>query len=343
MSFRVGVIGTVGHLNYVLNGIPHLDDVELAAAAKGHPDDDLKRIRTHAAFSDKTVFYEDWKAMLDKASLDIVSVCRPYPMNAEATVAALERDIHVISEKPVATTFDALNQIEAARNNSRARLTAMFGLRFSAPFLAARQTVQEGLIGEPILATGQKSYKFGTRPGFFRDRGTYGGTIPWVAIHAIDYVRWVSGQDYTQVAALHGNASHPDYPGCEDHGGILYRFANGGTAVINLDYLRPESAPTHGDDRLRIAGSQGVIEIVDCGERTVLLRDGESPRDLPLPDPIDLLTDFVADLKDESTHLVAPYEATYVTRLALMAREAADKGKILSLPTPPGQSKVFGP
>ena len=339
---RVGIIGTVGHLNYVLDGIPKMDDVDLAAAATGTPDEDLNRIRSHEAFSDQTVFYDDWTTMLDKADLDIVALCRPYPLNTEAAIAALERNIHVVSEKPVATTFDALNRLEEARVNSRARLTAMFSMRFGPPFLAARKAVADGLIGEPILATGQKSYKFGTRPHFFRERDTYGGSIPWVAIHAIDYVRWVSGLDYTQVTALHGNASHADYPGCEDHGGILYRLANGGTAVINLDYLRPESASTHGDDRLRIAGSEGIVEIVDCGTRTLLLREGETPRDLPLPESINLLSDFVADLNGESTHLVEPYEATYVTRLALMAREAADKGKILSLPTPPGQSKVYG-
>lgn len=339
---RVGIIGTVGHLNYVLDGIPQLKDATLAAAATGTPGEDLKRIRSHEAFSGKTVFYDDWNAMLDQASLDVVAVCRPYPMNAEATIAALERNIHVVSEKPVATTFDALNRVEEARSKSKARLTAMFSMRFEPSFRAARKAVADGLIGQPILATGQKSYKFGTRPDFFRERDTYGGSIPWVAIHAIDYVRWVAGQDYTQVTALHGNAAHPEYPGCEDHGGILYRFANGGTAVINLDYLRPESAPTHGDDRLRIAGSEGIVEVVDQGTRATLIHEGDAPLDLPLPDEINLLTDFVADLKGESTHLVEPYEATYVTRLALTAREAADKGKILSLPTPPGQSKVFG-
>ncbi len=65
MSFRVGVIGTVGHLNYVLDGIPKLDDALLAAAATGTPGEDLKRVRAHPAFSDNTVFYDDWVAMLD--------------------------------------------------------------------------------------------------------------------------------------------------------------------------------------------------------------------------------------------------------------------------------------
>ena len=38
MPIRVGLIGTIGHIRYVLDGIPELDDVELTAAAKGNPE-----------------------------------------------------------------------------------------------------------------------------------------------------------------------------------------------------------------------------------------------------------------------------------------------------------------
>ncbi|MBE81923.1 MAG: hypothetical protein CME21_05100, partial [Gemmatimonadetes bacterium] len=130
MSLRVGLIGTIGHIKYVLDGIPELEDVELTAAAKAIPDDDLANARKHPAFSDTTVCYEDWREMLDKESLDIVSVCRPYPMNTEASIAALQRDIHVISEKPVATSLENLDRLEAAIQSSEARLTAMFGMRY---------------------------------------------------------------------------------------------------------------------------------------------------------------------------------------------------------------------
>src|SRR5207249_5088681 len=89
-------------------------------------------------------------------------------------------------------------------------------------FRAARQAVQQGAIGEPILISSQKSYKYGAkRPWFYRERKTYGGTIPWVGIHALDYMEWVSGQKYTHVAAYEGNKAHSQSPGCEDHAGLL--------------------------------------------------------------------------------------------------------------------------
>lgn len=334
MPIRVGLIGTIGHIRYVLDGIPELEDVELVAAAKGVPEDDLKAVRRHDAFSDATTFYEDWREMLDKEELDIVSVCRPYPMNTEASIEALSRNIHVVSEKPVATTLESLSKLEEAVASSEARMTAMFGMRYLPSIQAAKKAVSDGLIGTPVLATGQKSYKFGTRPEFFRQRETYGGSMLWVAIHAVDFVRYVAGQEYTQVAALHSNLIKTDYPGCEDNGGILFRWANGGTAMVNLDYLRPSTAPTHGDDRLRVVGSEGVVEVTDSGEKAILIREGDEPRELPLEPAENLLVDLVRELRGEGTHIIAPNEATYVTRVCLLARESADRNEILPIPAP---------
>ena len=331
MRLRIGQIGTDGHQNMVLNGISQIEGAQLVACAKGHEGDSLDKIKKHTAFTSQTQVYDHFEDMFEKEELDLVSICRPYSLNAEAAIAAAQKGIDIVSEKPVATTIEDLDTLEQAVLNHQVRLTAMFGMRLSPAFRAAHKAVSEGLIGQPILATGQKSYKFGTRPDFFKKRETYGGTIPWVAIHAIDYTRWVAGLEYTQVAALHGNLNHPTYPGCEDQGGVLFRFENGGTAMINLDYLRPSTAPTHGDDRLRIAGTEGIIEVTDCGTRTHLIREGEAPRDLPLLAEEDFLVNLYQERIGKAQHIVGPDEAIKVTRICLLARQAADTQQILPL------------
>jgi len=328
---RVGLIGTEGHTGFVLDGILDVEGAELAACARGHADDTLDRVRRHAAFTGSTRVFDDYGDMLDTVDLDIVGVCRPYHLNAAASMAVARAGRHIVSEKPVATTLADLDALEEAVELAGVRLTAMLGMRLEPPFAAARKAVADGLIGEPILATAQKSYRFGTRPDFYRDRQTYGGSIPWVAIHAVDYTRWAAGLEYTQVAALHGNLAHPAYPGCEDQGGILFRFANGGTAMVNMDYLRPAAAPSHGDDRLRIAGSEGVVEVVDLATRTELIRADEGPRDLPLPAGPSFLADLVGELQGGKQHVVGPDEAVRVTRVCLKAREAADTGRVVDL------------
>ena len=226
MALRIGMIGTDGHVGTVLNGIPKIEGATLCAYAKGYPDDALDRVRKHPAFSEDTAVYDDYREMLEAEDIDIVGICRPYHLNAQAGIAAAERGIHIVGEKPIATTLEDLDALENAVQRSGVRLSTMLGMRLLPVFQAAKKAVVNGLIGEPILATAQKSYKFGTRPGFYRDRETYGGSIPWVAIHAVDFTRWVAGLEYTRVSALHGNLAHPDYPGCEDQGGIPVRFPN---------------------------------------------------------------------------------------------------------------------
>jgi predicted dehydrogenase len=111
---RIGLIGTVGHTGTVLDGITELEDTELTSVCKGHPNDDLSRIEGHAAFTPETNRYETWIDMLESERLDVVGICRPYHLNAEAVMGSAERGLHVICEKPIATELNDLNRIEKA-------------------------------------------------------------------------------------------------------------------------------------------------------------------------------------------------------------------------------------
>jgi predicted dehydrogenase len=329
---RVGLIGLEGHPGEILNSLPKLPKIELTAYARSRPQEEAGWLQDHPAFHKQTRIYADYHAMLEKEDLQIVGVFMPYYQNAQVSIEAARRGIHILSEKPAATTLDDLDQLDSVIRSSGIRYSILLAMRAMPVFQAARTAIQQGLVGEPLLLSSQKSYKFGQdRPWFYRERRTYGGTIPWVGIHSIDYMRWVSGQEYSRVSASHGNKAHPTVPGCEDYAGLLFNLANGGTAVAHLDFLRPESAPTHGDDRLRIAGSEGVLEVLDNEERVSLLNSKGRAGNLPLPPPIDFFANFISELRGEGTHLVSNQEALWITRVCLKAREAADQGGWISL------------
>jgi len=328
---RVGLIGRDGHAEIILGSIPKLKDIRWAAYAKSRPEEDAAWVRKHPLGSQTRVF-ENYQEMLEKEELDVVGVCLPYYQNAEASVQAARRGIHILSEKPAATTLPDLARLEQEVQKSGVHYSIMLDMRGQPIFQAARQAVQQGAIGEPILISSQKSYIYGaSRPWFYKERKTYGGTIPWVGIHAIDYMRWVSGQDYTRVAAFEGNKAHPQTPGCEDYASLIFQLAGGGSATCHLDFLRPESAPTHGDDRLRIAGREGVLEALEVGERVTLLSSKGRGGELPLSPPVDLFATFVAALRGEGSPLVTTAEAFSITRICLKARDAADAGAWVEL------------
>ena len=331
-SIRVGLIGREGHWEILLGSIPKLSNIRWTAYAKGRPDEDSAWVGRHPAGSREIRVYDDYPDMLEKESLEVVGICLPFYQNSEASIAAARRGIHVLSEKPAATDLSDLARLEQEVRQSGIHYSIMLDMRALPIFQAARQAVQQGAVGEPILISSQKSYKYGVnRPWFYRERKTYGGTIPWVGIHALDYMEWVSGQKYTHVAACEGNKAHPQARGCEDQAGVLLRLANGGTATCHLDFLRPEAAPTHGDDRLRIAGSEGVLEVWTVEEKVRLLSARGGSGELPLPPALDFFAAFVAALRGESQPLVSSEEAFGITRTCLKARDAADTGTWVAL------------
>ena len=329
---RVGLIGRDGHREIILSSIPKLSNVQWTAYAKGEPGEDSTWVQKQFPGSSQTRVYETYHDMLEKEPLDVVGVCLPFYQNAEASIQAARKRIHVLSEKPAALNLPDLARLEQEIHQSGVHYSIMLAMRALPIFQAARKAVQEGAIGEPILLSSQKSYQFGSeRPWYYKERKTYGGTIPWVGIHALDYMRWVSGQEYAQVAAFEGNKAHPQTPGCEDHAGLLFRLANGGTATCHLDFLRPAAAPTHGDDRLRIAGSEGVLEATDSDNQVRLISAKGKVGELPLPAAADFFGMLIACLRGEGEPLVTTEDAFAITRICLRARDAADTGTWVKL------------
>lgn len=345
-ELRVGMIGTSGHTELVLGALDEIQGARLVAyalrdgqrfreeAAKAHHADTfqsgLDQLRQHRSFRSDTRVYETYQEMLSTEKLDLVGVCLPYSINAFASMAAAERGIHVMSEKPLATEMNDLERLRRVVEKSGVQISAMLEMRLSPGIRTVHQTIQAGLIGEPVLATGQKSYKFGrSRPWFYRSRQTFGGTIPWIGIHAIDFILYTTGLKVRQAAAMQGNKAHPEYPGTEDQVGILMGLSNGGTAVITLDYLRPEAAAGHGDDRLRVIGSKGVVEM--RGETVELITQDTPARLLPLLPRLSIFGDFVRSLRGQAVHVLPQDELFEVNRICLLARQAADEKRVITV------------
>lgn len=331
-TLRVGMVGRDGHPGLILDSLPKVPGTILAAYAKSHPEEDVSPLQKSRPFRKETRIYDNYTEMLEKEPLDLVAICLPLFQNGQVALAALKKGIHVIEEKPAALALEELDRLEEIFKTGQKRHTLLLNMRTMPVFQAAQRLVREGWIGEPILISGQKSYKFGdSRPWYYKERKTYGGTIPWIGIHSIDLMRWISGLEFSAVAATQGNKAHPAYPGCEDHAAMIFQLKNGGTGFCNVDYLRPDSAPTHGDDRIRMAGSEGILEVFENQEKVTLYSKKGSQKEIPLPPALDLFTDFVTAIRSGKEQMVPAMDGFRTTRIALKARDAADSGKWVAL------------
>jgi len=331
---RVAQIGMQGHFGDIMTGIPKLNDCQLVAVARSTPDEQVESLSRFPAWHDDVKVFDDYRKMLDEVKPDLVTVFCPYAHNGQANIEAVRRGCHVLSEKPIASELAELQTLRRERDRAGVRVSAVLPMRLNPAFTAAHLAVKEGRIGEPLLISAQKSYRWGSsRPWYFKKREDYGGSIPWVAIHAIDFIRFVSGLDYADVTARQAVKVRADYPDCEDCGALLFTMSNGGQATLTFDYLRPAKAASHGDDRIRVAGSQGIVEVrLNATPFCELVTQDAEARQLELPDSKrNVFVDFVQELRGQGTHFLTPEDPFRATEVALVARQAADRKTTLPL------------
>lgn len=326
---RLGLIGLEGHPDEVLRPLPNLPDVELAAIA--HPNE---RAARRAIRSDRLAaahYYADYRQMLDHEQLDVVGVCNSDGERARAVLDCLDRKLHVVSEKPLACEMADLDAIRKAVAHQGVRLSMLLPMRLLPEYLALKQIVDSGEVGEVAQMAGQKSYKYNPWPAWKAKRATYCSTMIWIGPHMVDLMRFTSGRDMRQVASLETRIGHPEIGDAENSTGTLFTLDNGGAATLHMDFLRPGSAPSHGDDRLRLAGTRGVAEYQAATGVTVI-SDGRPPRTITdLPPARSLFTEVLESIYSGKAAPVSLSDVYRVSEIVIRAREAAVKRQVLSV------------
>src|SRR5262245_19238669 len=141
---RVGIIG-LGRAGQVhLDGWRAVTTAEVPAVSDPSP-----AVRRKARAQGFRV-YADPLEMIAHESLDAVSICAPPAAHAPLAVACLEQGMHVLCEKPLATTVGAA--LRMLRTAARVRRHLLLATKFRhVPDLAvARELISDGAIGEPV-------------------------------------------------------------------------------------------------------------------------------------------------------------------------------------------------
>ena len=266
---KAAIIGTSGHIDLALEVRDRLPQLSFVGVAPGSADEDAREFFVDQMEASLIPFYDDYRRMLDREKPELAVVAPFFFLQSRIACECLERGIHVFVEKPMAVSLEQLERLRRAHALGKAALCPMLTSRYVPCFHAAPGArCEDGLVGEPLLITALKSYKLGSRHPMYTHRATYGGTIPWVAIHGIDWIHWFTGGAIAEVSAAHTTAGNGGHGEMESSGVCMFRLANSGSASLAFDYFRPTQAPTHGEDRVRIAGEKGVLEIAG-GEASI--------------------------------------------------------------------------
>lgn len=183
--------------------------------------------------------YESMSALLEKEDVQLVSICTPPFTHRELAVQALEAGVHVLLEKPMASSLEECDAINRAEEKSSACLSVVAQNRFRTPVWNMKQVLDEGMIGK-LLHTQINSYWWRGYPYYdLWWRGTWekegGGCTLNHAVHHIDMMLWLTGMP-KELSAMMGNLAH-DNSEVEDISMALLRFGDNSFAQVTSSVI----------------------------------------------------------------------------------------------------------
>src|SRR6267142_2142984 len=219
---RVGVIGAgVMGTNHarVLGGLPNITMVGIV--------DPLPEHRARAVEHAGCRAFETLDQLIAEG-VDAVTIAAPTHLHHEIALACIARNIHVLVEKPIASSVEEGRDIVATAR--RAGVTLMVGHveRFN-PAVAA---IKAALSGEDILSIAI------TRVGPFPPRMSNVGVVIDLAVHDIDLIRWFTDSEIVEVQPQLASAMAER----EDIALLQFRTASGVLAHINTNWITPFKA-----------------------------------------------------------------------------------------------------
>ena len=319
-NLKCCIIGSSGHWSMCVDNSYNVEFVGVSAGSDG------ERIGNVVSKFDKIAIYDDYIKMINELKPDFCIVDCYIGDHFRVTMDVLKLGCHVLCDKPICINDGETEETDIVYNyakNNGLYVLSMHSMRYEDYIFAAREVVLSGEIGEICMMNAQKSYKMGNRPAFYSKRETYGGTIPWIGTHAFDLIYWFSGKRFREVSAYH-NILHNNGNGEMESVVVCSILLEENIPVtVNLDFKRPQSAGTHGDDRLRIVGSEGVLEIIG-GESVLINKNGKQI--LKPKSTISILDDFINGINGLPTVLNSE-DCRYINEFCLVARNNADVHK----------------
>jgi predicted dehydrogenase len=221
---RVGVVGAgVMGTNHarVLAGLPGVALVGIVDPLAAH--------RTRASQMLGCPTFATLEEMLD-AKPDAVTIAAPTHLHRDVALACIARNIHILVEKPIASSVDEGHEIVAAARTAGVTLMVGHVERFNPAVAAIKQAIKD----EEILSIAI------TRVGPFPPRMSNVGVVIDLAVHDIDLIRWFTESDIVEVQPQLASAVAER----EDIALLQFRTASGVLAHINTNWLTPFKART---------------------------------------------------------------------------------------------------
>ncbi|HHT25423.1 MAG TPA: Gfo/Idh/MocA family oxidoreductase [Clostridiaceae bacterium] len=290
--------------------------------------------------------YTDYKEMIEKEDIDLIAICTESGKHGEIGLYCLEKNIHLIIEKPIALSLAEADQMIDLAREKELVLCSCHQNRFNKSISKIREALEEGRFGK--LFHGAAHVRWNRGKDYYEQaawRGTWeqdGGALMNQCLHNIDLLHWMMG-DIDEVFAYTDQLNH-DYLEAEDLGLAIVKFSNGSYGIIEGT---TNVYPKNLEETLYIFGSDGTVK---AGGKSVNIIEEWSFKD-GLDDPEQVKEEYhenppnvygfghtplYADVIDAITNKRQPYVDGKAGRdaleLVLAIYKSAATGKPVQLP-----------
>lgn len=192
--------------------------------------------------------FPDFQALLG-ADLDALYVTTPNTRHGPSVLEALGRNIHVFSEKPMATSLDEARQILDAARASKAVYQVGHNRRFAPAYKYQKEQIAAGFT--PYLVNAKQNDGDWLNPPWITDLSLTGGFLYESSVHILDLLRWLIGD----VVSVQARARSNVYDVLNDFA-ILMTFAGDYFAVCSSSAHASWAFPT---EHVEIVGHHAAI------------------------------------------------------------------------------------
>lgn len=250
-KLRIGLIGTGGIMRWAHlgPGWTAVENCELYAAC----DVNAESARKLAEDYKIPHVFTDYREMMKLDGLDAVDICTPNMVHRPAAVAALENGLHVLCEKPLATTVADVQAIAAAAKRSGKLVMTAQHMRYQKESVAVKKWIASGALGEVYHSRVHATRRSGLpgSPTFIDPKLSGGGPCLDIGVHALDAALWL--MDFPDPVRVSGRtmvnfAKGYDMPsswgewdrqlfGVEDFASGYVTFSNGASMMLEASWL----------------------------------------------------------------------------------------------------------
>lgn len=300
----------------------------------GIADDNAERGR-HFAGQFNARYFENYAALLAEKP-DGVVICCENVRHRELVEMAAAAGVHILCEKPIATTLEDCRAVLKVCEAAGVRLMTAFPMRFSAPAMQVKAALERGEIGAVRCAncTNQGENPDHHRAWFSDKKLAGGGAAMDHTVHVVDMLRWYLGSEVTEVYAEIDNLFYKDSLDIDTAGLIMLSFANGVFATLDCSWSRPRYYPVWGNVKIDLICERGVLQTDYFNQNLTVYSEklkrpaytfwGSDPNQV-------MINEFAASIREKRASAVTGLDGLKAVEVALAAYRSAQEHQPVKL------------